>query len=185
MSALQTHAWFGPVLREWDDVVLLAMPLFHVYGNIGILATSLIGHHTVALVPNPRDLGDVVRTIERTSAAFFPAVPALFNALLDHPRVNAGKADFSSVKLCISGSAPLMAESRRRFEALTGGRIVDAYSITEAMNAAIINPVNRAPRPGAIGVPLPDVELRIVDLDGGADDRRRARTASCSCGRHS
>jgi long-chain acyl-CoA synthetase len=171
MSAMQTHAWFRPVLREWDDVVVLAMPLFHIYGNIGILATSLIGHHPVALVPDPRDLADVVRTIERTRAAFFPAVPALLNALLEHPRVNAGKADFSSVKLCISGSAPLMAESRRRFESLTGGRIVDAYSITEAMNAAIINPVDRPPRPGAIGVPLPDVELRIAELDGDQDVR--------------
>lgn len=169
ISAMQTHAWFRPVLREWDDVVVLAMPLSHIYGNIGILATSLIGHHPVALVPNPRDLGDVIRTIERTRAAFFPAVPALFNALLDHPRVNGGNADFSSVKLCISGSAPLMAESRRRFEALTGGRIVDAYSITEAMNAAIINPVSRPPRPGAIGVPLPDVELRVSALDGDRD----------------
>ena len=166
MSAMQTHAWFRPVLREWDDIVLLAMPLFHIYGNIGILATTLIGHQPLALIPNPRDLGDVVRTIKQTRAAFFPAVPALFNALLDHPQVNAGKADFSSVKLCISGSAPLMAESRRRFESLTGGRIVDAYSITEAMNAAIINPVTRPPRAGAIGVPLPDVELRVTVLDG-------------------
>ncbi len=169
ISAMQTHAWFRPILREWDDIVVLAMPLSHIYGNIGILATSLIGHHPLALVPNPRDLGDVVRTIERTHAAFFPAVPALINALLDHPRVNSRKADFSSVKLCISGSAPLMAESRRRFESLTGGRIVDAYSITEAMNAAIINPVARGPRPGAIGVPLPDVELRVTALEGDGD----------------
>ena len=169
ISAMQTHAWFRPVLREWDDIVVLAMPLSHIYGNIGILATSLIGHHPVALIPNPRDLGDVIRTIEQTHAAFFPAVPALFNALLDNPKVNSGKADFSSVKLCISGSAPLLAEPRRRFEALTGGRIVDAYSITEAMNAAIINPVSRPPRPGAIGVPLPDVELRVCALDGDRD----------------
>jgi len=165
-SAMQTHAWFGPVLREWDDVVLLAMPLFHVYGTIGILGTSLIGHHPVALVPNPRDLGDVIKSVEKTKAAFFPAVPTLFNALLDHPRVNSGKADFASVKLCISGSAPLPAESRRRFEGLTGGRMVDAYSITESMNAAIIQPVTRPPRPGAIGVPVPDVEVRIVETDG-------------------
>lgn len=169
ISAMQTHAWFRPVLREWDDIVVLAMPLSHIYGNIGILATSLIGHHPVALIPNPRELGDVIRTIEHTHAAFFPAVPALFTALLDHPKVNSGKADFTSVKLCISGSAPLLAEPRRRFEALTGGRIVDAYSITEAMNAAIINPVSRPPRPGAIGVPLPDVELRVSAIDGGRD----------------
>ena len=165
-SAMQTHAWFRAVLDEWRDSVLLAMPLFHVYGNIGILASSIIGHLPLVLVPNPRDLTDLVHTIEKRRVAFFPAVPTLLNALLEHPRVKAGRADFSSLKLCISGSAPLLPESRRRFEALTHGRIVDAYSITEAMNAAIIAPVSSQPRSGAIGVPLPDVELRIIALEG-------------------
>ena len=63
---MQTHAWFRPVLREWDDIVLLAMPLFHIYGNIGILATSLIGHHPLALVPEPARPRGRRRTIERT-----------------------------------------------------------------------------------------------------------------------
>ena len=171
-SAMQTHAWFAAVLDEWRDRVLLAMPLFHVYGNIGIFASSVVGHLPLVLVPNPRDLTDLVHTIEKSRVAFFPAVPTLLNALLEHPRVKAGKADFSSLKLCISGSAPLLPESRRRFEALTHGRIVDAYSITEAMNAAIIAPVSSEPRPGAIGVPLPDVELRIIALDGAGDVQR-------------
>jgi long-chain acyl-CoA synthetase len=165
-SAMQAYAWFRPALEDWDDVVVLAMPMFHVYGNVGIFASSLIGHLPLAVVPNPRDRGDLLRTIRSTHAAFFPAVPALLNALLEHPAVRSRKADLSSLKLCISGSAPLLAESRRRFEALTGGRIVDAYSITESMNAAVIAPVGRPPRPGAIGLPLPDVELRIVELDG-------------------
>ena len=171
-SAMQTHAWFRTVLDEWHDRVLLAMPLFHVYGNIGIFASSVVGHLPLVLVPNPRDLTDLVHTIEKSRVAFFPAVPTLLNALLEHPRVKAGRADFSSLKLCISGAAPLLPESRRRFEALTHGRIVDAYSITEAMNAAIIAPVSSQPRPGAIGVPLPDVELRIIALDGAGDVRR-------------
>ena len=165
-SAMQAYAWFRPALEDWDDVVVLAMPIFHVYGNVGIFASSLIGHLPLAVVPNPRDLDDLLRTIRSTKAAFFPAVPALLNALLEHPAVRSGKADLSSLKLCISGSAPLLAESRRRFETLTGGRIVDAYSITESMNAAVISPVGRVTPPGAIGLPLPDVDLRIVELDG-------------------
>ena len=114
---MQTHAWFRPVLREWDDVVLLAMPLFHVYGTIGILGDEPDRSPSRrARARTPATSATSFGPFEQTKAAFFPAVPTLFNALLDHPRVNAGKADFSSVKLCISGSAPLLAESRRRFE---------------------------------------------------------------------
>jgi long-chain acyl-CoA synthetase len=72
---MQAYAWFRPALVDWDDVVVLAMPMFHVYGNVGIFASSLIGHLPLAVVPNPRDLSDLLRTIHSTRAAFFPAVP--------------------------------------------------------------------------------------------------------------
>jgi long-chain acyl-CoA synthetase len=139
--------------------------LYHVYGNVGGLATSLIGRNPVALVPNPRDLNDVLTTIHRLRPAFFPAVPSLLTALLNHPRVRNGAVDFSSLKLCISGGATLLNETRRRLETLVRGRVVDAYSLTEAMNAAVIGPVLGPSEPGAIGLPLPDVQLRIVHAD--------------------
>lgn len=168
VSAMQTHAWFAPVLQEWEDRVLLAMPLFHVYGNVGVLGTSLIGANPVVLVPNPRDLNDLIATIGKTRPAFFPAVPTLLSALVNHPHVGGRTVDFTSLKLCISGAAPLLAEVQQRFEALTGGRVIDAYSLTEAMNAAVAQPVKGAPTRGSVGMPLPDVEIRIVNAE---DDR--------------
>jgi long-chain acyl-CoA synthetase len=166
-AGMQLNAWFGVELVDWEDVILLCMPLFHVYGNVGILSTGLVGRNPLALVPNPRDLDDVIATIRRTGPAFVPGVPTLFNALLNHPDVQAGKVDCEPIKLCISGAAPLLLETKRRFEAITGGRMVEVYALTESMAAAILGPVHGKYKPGAVGLPVPDVELRIADADTG------------------
>jgi long-chain acyl-CoA synthetase len=170
MSGMQYKAWFGETLVDWEDSIMANMPLFHTYGQCGVMATALMGHHPLALVPNPRDLDDMLATIRRVRPAFLPGVPTLFIALLNHPDVRAGKADLSSLKLCISGAAPLLAETKRRFEALTGGRIVEGYSLTEAVMAGIMTPVRGTYKEGAVGLPLPDVEIRIVDADTGRTD---------------
>jgi long-chain acyl-CoA synthetase len=124
------------------------------------------------LLPNPRDINDLLKQIRRERPSFVTAVPALFTALLNHPDVIAGKADFSSIRVCISGAAPLMGETKRRFEALTGGRIIEGYSLTEAMMATLVNPVNGPNKPGSVGMPLPDVEVTIVDSDTGEQELR-------------
>jgi long-chain acyl-CoA synthetase len=167
IAGQQLHAWFRGTLIDWDDVLLLLMPLFHVYGNVAVLATGLVGHNPLALVPNPRDIDDVVATIRATRPAFVPGVPTLFVALLNHPAVQAGKVDFKSIKLCIAGAAPLLAGTKQRFEALTGGRMIEGYGLTESMMATVAGPVHGAYKPGAVGIPLPDVELRIVDVETG------------------
>jgi long-chain acyl-CoA synthetase len=99
--------------------------------------------------------------------AFFNGVPTLYIALLNHPDVQTGKTDFKSIKICFSGAAPLMAETKQRFEALTGGRIVEGYSLTEAMMALCVNPVSGQSKIGSVGMPLPDVFVRIFDPDDG------------------
>lgn len=167
MAGCQIQAWFKGTLIEWQDTLLAAMPLFHVYGNVGVLATGFVGHHPLALVPNPRDLPDMLATIRKVRPAFVPGVPTLFIALLNHPDVQAGKVDFKSVKLCISGAAPLLNETKTRFEALTGGRVVEGYALTETMMGAVVSPVNGTYKPGSTGMPLPDVEVRIVDAATG------------------
>jgi long-chain acyl-CoA synthetase len=164
-AAMQLHSWLGSICEEWEDVLLLLMPMFHTYGNVAALGTALIARCTMVPVPNPRDLDDLVATIEETRPAFFTGVPTLFNALLNHPRVQSGEADFSSIKLCLSGAAPLLLETKQRFEALTGGRIVEGYALTESVMATIMTPARGTYKPGAIGVPLPDVEVRIVEPD--------------------
>ena len=165
MAALQLNRWFRPVLKEWDDGIAFVFPPFHVAGNVGILGTALVGRNPAVLIPNPRDLNDLLRTIQQARPAVLPAVPTLYNAMLAHPAVRAGKVDFSSVKLCVSGSAPLLAETKRRFEQLTGGRIIEVYSLTEACMASVGTPVMGTYKEGAVGIPLPDVDVRIVDVD--------------------
>lgn len=165
MAGMQLHAWLGAVMKPWEDPVLCNMPLFHVYGQGGVLTCALVGHHPLVMVPNPRDLEDVLATIRKSRPAFLPGVPTLFIALLNHPKVLAGKADLRSVKLCLCGAAPLMADTKQRFEALTGGRIVEGYALTESIMATVLTPVNGTYKEGSTGLPLPDVELRIVDTE--------------------
>jgi long-chain acyl-CoA synthetase len=146
---------------------MLVLPLFHVYANVGVQGGAFVSRTPLSLIPNPRDLKDVLHTIRKVRPSFFSGVPTFFIGLLNHPDVKAGKFDFRSVKLCFSGAAPLMADTKKRFEELTGGRIAEGYSLTEAMMACIINPVLGKKKVGSIGMPLPDVEVRVVDADTG------------------
>jgi long-chain acyl-CoA synthetase len=164
----QLGTWLQAGTKPWDDVLMAALPLFHSFANIGVQSVALRNHNALALVPNPRDLDDLLHTIEKTRPTAFSGVPTLFSALLHHPKVKAGKVDFSSVRVCFSGAAPLLAETKRRFEELTGGRIVEGYSLTEAMLACAVNPVEGPNKIGSVGMPLPDVEMRIVDTETGA-----------------
>jgi long-chain acyl-CoA synthetase len=167
MSGMQLHAWFANILKDWTDVLMLNMPLFHVYGMAGVFPTALVARTPMAVVPNPRDMDDMLATIQKTKAAFLPGVPTLFNALLNHPKVQAGKVSLKSLKLSISGAAPLMIETKQRFEKATGGRIIEGFGMTESMMATITTPTLGLYKPGAVGIPVPDVELRVVDADNG------------------
>jgi long-chain acyl-CoA synthetase len=167
IAGTQIHAWFKNLLVDWDDIIMLNMPLFHAYGLVGVMATGLVGQNTFSLIPNPRDLDDLLATIQKVKPAFLPGVPTLFNALLNHPKVKSGQVDLTSLKLCISGASSLLAETKQRFERVTGGRIVEAYAMTESMSSATVSPVFGLYKPGSIGIPLPDVELRITDVETG------------------
>jgi long-chain acyl-CoA synthetase len=167
ISGLQLNCWVKNLKNETQDIVMLPLPLFHVYANAGIQCQVFVSRSALSLIPNPRDIKDVLHTIRKVRPSFFISVPTLFIALLNHPDVKARKVDFKSIKLCISGAAPLMAETKNSFEKLTGGRILEGYSLTEAMMACTINPTLGVKKIGSIGIPLPDVEVRIADPDSG------------------
>jgi long-chain acyl-CoA synthetase len=168
ITGRQLGTWLQAGTTPWDDVLMAALPLFHSFANIGIQSVALRNHNALALVPNPRDLDDLLHTIAKTRPTAFSGVPTLFSAVANHPKVRAGKVDLSSVRVCFSGAAPLLAETKRRFEELTGGRIVEGYSLTEAMLACAVNPVEGPNKIGSVGMPLPDVEMRIADTASGA-----------------
>ena len=166
-AALQVKAWLGHKVEEWQSPIMIPLPLFHIYANVGVQGLAFVSHNPLVLVANPRDLVDVLKTIQRTKPAFFCGVPTLYAAMINHPMVKAGKIDFKSMKACISGSSPLMADTKKRFEALTGGRIFEGYALTESGMAAVCNPLIGENKLGSVGMPLPDVELEIVDAEEG------------------
>ena len=163
----QLQVWLRSAMNEWTDTIMMPLPLFHTYGNTGLQSLSLINHNPILLVPNPRDLGSLIEEIKNVRPTFICTVPTLLNGIMNHPAARSGKIDFSSIKLCFSGAAPLLAETKRRFEELTGGVIVEGYSLTEAQMAVIANPVRGTKKIGSIGMPLPDVRVRILDSDDG------------------
>ena len=167
MAGLQIKAWNASAAGGPSDICFLPLPLFHVYGNVGVQALSIISGNAIALVPNPRDLDDVVATIRRVKPTFFNGVPTLYIALLNHRDVQKGRVDFKSIRLCFSGASALMADTKMRFESMTGGRIVEGYGLTESMMALCVNPLGGPNKIGSVGMPLPDVHVRVFDGEEG------------------
>jgi len=164
----QLKTWLSPAMNEWTDSILMPQPLFHTYGNTGVQSLALINHNPISLIPNPRDIPALLQEIKTTRPAFICTVPTLLHGIMNHSLARTGAIDFHSIKLCFSGAAALMAETRKRFEELTGGVIVEGYSLTEAQMAVVANPVQGEKKTGSIGMPLPDVHVRIVDSDDGS-----------------
>jgi long-chain acyl-CoA synthetase len=125
---------------------------------------------SLVIIPDPRDIPELLSAIQTHHVSYFPAAPTLYNAINNTPEVAAGKVDLTSIKACISGSAPLMKQTKQRFESLTGGRIVEGYGLSEAPTATHCNPLLGENRIGSIGLPLPDVDARIVDMQDGTTD---------------
>lgn len=165
-NAMQIRHWM-PSAEEGKEIVLMAIPLFHVYGMVAGMLFAIYTGASMVMVPNPRDLVDVLGNLQKYKASIFPGVPTLYNAINNHPDVKAGKYNLSSIKACVSGSAPLMRETKETFEALTGGKLFEGYGLSEAPTATHCNPVMGENRTGSIGLPLPDVDCRIVSLEDG------------------
>ncbi|RPI80781.1 MAG: long-chain fatty acid--CoA ligase, partial [Chloroflexi bacterium] len=165
-NALQIRYWMTDT-EDGKETVLMAIPLFHVYGMVAGMLYAMAAGASMAMVPNPRDLKDVLSNIQKYNTTIFPGVPTLYNAINNHPDVLAGKYNLSSIKACISGSAPLLRETKEKFEALTGGKLFEGYGLSEAPTATHCNPMFGENKTGSIGLPFPDVDCRIVSLDDG------------------
>jgi long-chain acyl-CoA synthetase len=165
-NALQVRSWI-PDAIDGKEIVLMAIPLFHVYGMVAGMLFAIYSGAGMVMIPNPRDMKDVLTNIQKYKASIFPGVPTQYNAINNYADVIAGKYNLSSIKACISGSAPLMRETKEKFEALTGGKLVEGYGLSEAPTATHCNPIYGDIRPGSIGLPLPDVDCRIISLEDG------------------
>jgi len=124
------------------------------------------------MVPNPRDMPDLLGNIKKFRPTVFPGIPMLYNAINNRPEVKAGKYDLGSITACISGSAPLLRETKERFEALSGGKVFEGYGLSEAPTATHCNPQNGINKTGSVGMPFPDVDAKIISLEDGVTEMK-------------
>jgi len=163
-NSLQARAWFSRAV-DGREVFLGAIPFFHVYGLTSVLLFGVAVGAEIVAIPRPRPVDIVLEAIQRFRVTLFPGVPTLYAAINEHPRV--GEYDLRSGALCVSGAAPLPREVFERFEALTGGRLVEGYGLTESSPLTHCTPLFGERRAASIGLPLPDTDARVVDLASG------------------
>ena len=164
-NAQQVAAWF-PRVTDSDEVgsILCPLPLFHIYGLTVDMNYAMLTASTLILIP--RFDPEMVLKATKHRPSLFPGAPIMYQTLAQHPDI--GKYDLSSIEACISGAAPLAPEVQRDFEAVTGGRVVEGYGLTEASPVTHCNPVHGERRNGTIGLPFPSTEARVVDPETGA-----------------
>jgi long-chain acyl-CoA synthetase len=164
-NAVTGLAWSDS--REVGEVTIGALPLFHSYGMTSVMNMAVAGALTVVLIPNPRDILHIMGSISKHRATFYPAVPTMYVAINNHPQVS--EFDLRSIRVCLSGAAPLAGEVQEKFQAVTGCKLVEAYGLTETSPATHVNPLNRN-KIGFIGLPWPDTDARIMDADEGEQE---------------
>jgi len=161
-NCAQARAWFTDA-EPGKEVVLIALPLFHSYGQTVCMNVGIMLAGKLVLEPNPRDLPAVLHTIGRTKPTIFPGVPTLYANLLAHPKLK--ETDMSSIRLCFSGAAPLPVEVQEQWEKVTGGRLVEGYGLSETSPIATGNPLYGKRKIGTIGLPVPETDIKLVDID--------------------
>src|SRR5439155_1735072 len=164
-NTLQSRAWFTN-MRDGEGAVMAVMPFFHVYGLTVIMSLAVQAAAGMVLEPQ-LDLEHMLKDIQRHRPRVFSGAPIIYNAINNSPLTK--KYDLRSIEACVSGSAPLLNETHRRFVELTGAKLVEGYGLTEAAPVTHCNPLfgEGEQKVGSIGVPFPDVEAKIVDLDAG------------------
>ncbi|MCB0197262.1 MAG: long-chain fatty acid--CoA ligase [Anaerolineae bacterium] len=167
-NAFQSLEWLrGGGSADGQEVMVTALPLTHSYSMTVSMNLSVFNGYPQIIIPNPRDIKHVLTSINTHRPTLFPGVPNLYNALNNHADVKAGKYDLHSINLCLCGAAPLPLEVQEEFQRITGGKLVEGYGLSETSPVSLANPLNSGGRNGTIGMPLPDTEAKIVDMETG------------------
>lgn len=163
-NPIQAAAWLqGANIKEGREVMLTALPLTHSYSMTACMNLAISQGYTQVLIPDPRNLKHTLTAIDIHKATLLPGVPTLYNALANHEDVKAGKYSLKSIRVCLSGASGLPAEVQAEFSRRTGSTVVEAYGLSEASPAIMVNPLGSGGRTGTIGVPIPDTDVKIVD----------------------
>lgn len=162
-NVLQCVSW-NPEIQKGRERMLAVLPFFHVYGMTVAMNEAIYLGATIILLSRFQ-VEETLEAINKYRPTRFPGVPTMYIALLNHPRLR--EYDISSIKVCSCGSAPMPVEALRRFEELTGGKISEGYGLTEASPVTHGNPFFGKRKIGSIGLPRPDTDAKIVDLETG------------------
>lgn len=165
-NVTQVNAWLTDGQRG-QEKMMSAIPFFHVYGLTVCMLLGIYLGGELIMVPNPRPIDNVMHIIQKEGATLFPGVPAMYIGIINHS--HAQEYNLTSVRACISGSASLPMEVQERFGQLTGGRLVEGYGLTEAAPVTHCNPLYGTRKAGSIGIPIVDVDAKLIDLETGAD----------------
>ena len=165
-DTLQLKAWLE-LSDEATARFLAVIPFFHVYGMVACMSIALATGSTLYLHPK-FDIKNVLKTIQDDKIDYFPGVPTMYVAVNNSPLTP--RYNLRAIKACVSGAAPLPLEVQRKFEDLTGGRLLEGYGLSEAPTATHANPLRGLNKEGSIGLPLPDVDCRIVDIADGVTE---------------
>ncbi len=162
----QIISWF-PGFERGKLTELGVLPLFHSFGLTTVMNLSIWQGWTDVLIPRPEP-DAILEAVSKYRVNFYPAVPTMYVGVLNHPNIQ--KYDLSSIEGCFSGAAPLPLEVIKDFEEKTGAQICEGYGLSETSPVATINPYGGETRAGSIGLPVPDTEIRLVDLEEGTRD---------------
>jgi long-chain acyl-CoA synthetase len=162
-NMFQVKSWCTDY-EDGKEVALGVLPFFHSYGLTTVLNLGLLNGAKLVLLPR-FELDTVLKTIDKQKPTLFPGVPTIYVAINNAP--NLSKFDIKSIRICISGAAPLPVEVQQQFENNTGGRLVEGYGLSETSPVTHANPVYGKRKPGSIGLPMPDTEFKIVDVESG------------------
>jgi long-chain acyl-CoA synthetase len=165
-NVVQTAAWF-PDFHFGEERMMAILPFFHVLGMTVTLNLTLYIGGAVILVPR-FELNDFLKTLQKTKPTLFPGVPTIFVAIVNHARI--ASYNLSSIRFCITGSAPMPVEVLKKFETLTGSIIIEGYGLTESSPVTHCNPIEGVRKVGSIGLPLSDTSHKIVDLETGMNE---------------
>jgi long-chain acyl-CoA synthetase len=166
-NCVMCRAWLHDA-REALEITLTALPLYHSYAMTTCMNTSMYLAGAMILIPNPRDIPGLMKMINKHKPTLFPGVPTMYVAFNNVPDID--KYDVSSIRACISGAAGLPVEVQKRFQELTGAHLVEGFGLSEASPVTHGNPVFGDNRIGTIGLPWPDTEAKIVDVETGTKE---------------
>jgi long-chain acyl-CoA synthetase len=163
-NMLQISEWMKPKLRERQETMVTALPIYHIFAlTVNVLAMLKIGAKSL-LITNPRDLPAFIKELKKQPVTVITGVNTLFNAMLNHP--DFATVDFSQLKLAVGGGMAVQDAVANKWKEITGSTLVEGYGLTETSPLLSCNPINDTERIGFIGLPAPSTEMVILDDEG-------------------